>query len=647
MPRISKAVTCLMLVSLIFGSAMHSTPAFAEPVKVRELAKDDTRALYVDKVISSEINDTGERKIDVNFVCKNLLAKPNACVDIFFFSLLGTSGKHYSANLAESRVMPARIPERDSEQGAVTFVIPKAENATKIIYSEPNGTNFVVDPSSKKDPADKPPTSEWNLISNKGQTISDSRIELKINDETLSKDHYILDISIRNTGGAVLDYNALYAYVKSTSGLVFGADPYADVEPKLASGTLHSGQEVRGKIAFNVGGESGLFMFIYDDITGSYLTTGKFIPSTSSGIRGEVIGTEDLVKIEKHNASRDPITGAYKVVGEVSNNSGKFVTSIEIHTVLKDKSRNILTNRNQTLTNFLSSHHSNLAPGAKIPFFVDFNLPSAEINSIGSYQLSISYSFAEPKVSALLLNNTEVVLASNPKALAKDVLWEIQGLILNLGKFESKYTHITASAYDSGGSIIAVGGFSTLDKQPKALNSGQKKLFSIEITLPPGGKPSSFYLYAESEQYVMIVQSNNNSTAVEKEKQTESKQPENLPVQNSNQTLVKIMAKQRHSLMQIVIRDLSNSTSSIYGLQVSINGTALHTLKAKSGWDTRQIADNVILLSTLNSPIKVGQQARFLFTVENTADLILWKALDLHGTDLLEGKVKPFQLRPT
>ncbi|MGH9877349.1 MAG: hypothetical protein ACRD5H_06905, partial [Nitrososphaerales archaeon] len=58
-----------------------------------------------------------------------------------------------------------------------------------------------------------------------------------------------------------------------------------------------------------------------------------------------------------------------------------------------------------------------------------------------------------------------------------------------------------------------------------------------------------------------------------------------------------------------------------------------------------QMAKNELLLSTDNNSIRAGQGARFLFSVGNDVHVIVWRLLDVNGKVLLEGDVKPFQIR--
>ena len=115
-------------------------------------------------------------------------------------------------------------------------------------------------------------------------------------------------------------------------------------------------------------------------------------------------------------------------------------------------------------------------------------------------------------------------------------------------------------------------------------------------------------------------------------------------VESKNQTLIKITSKQREDLLQLGIKNLHNSTS-IYGIQLSINETDIRTLKNKLRWNSDEIAQNELLLSTKNNSIRAGQEARFLFAVDNDVDKIVWRLFDIKGEILLEGEVKPFQIR--
>lgn len=645
MPRVRSVSVSILLTLLIFGNIITNIPLISAEEEtsnvsgmVKELVFDDNKELYIEKIISTEIKDTELKKIAVNLVCKNLFNEPESCVDIFFFSLADTSGKEYQPRLTESKILAARIPTRDVVQGTLTFVIPKAQNATQLIYTETEGSNFLVDVSSTKDPADKAPTSEWKLARNKGLTLSDSNIELKIYDETQVNDYYVLDVSIKNIGSGIVNYHALYAYLKSASGFVYGAELYADIESKIESGSLENGQRARGKLAFDTNNESGPFMLIYDDIAGSYFATGRLVPQVPSGVSGKIIGAEDLVKINQHKSYWDPSSNTYKIVGEVSNNSEKPVSEIQIRATLRDQSKEVIANRNYTLTNHLSSTPVRLVPNASMPFFLEFSIASNVADSIRYYELSLTYSLSEPKAAALQISSAELVQVSKPTPLSKYVLWQIKGQMVNIGDQRSTHTRITASLYDSSGSIIGVGGFSVLDEQPRELNQGQSKSFSIEIALPTASRPASFYLYAESDQFVSI------ELKKEDVADTKVEEPETLPAQSENHTLIKVMSKQREDVLRFDIKNLPNSTS-IYGIQISVSDADIQVLKNKLRWESEEIAGNELLLSTINNSIRAGQQAKFLFSANNDVHVIVWKLLDLNGKVVLEGEVKPFQIK--
>jgi hypothetical protein len=625
---------------------VQAEPVFSASGKIKELLSNEKIELYVDRMTASEIPDSQDQKISITGICKNLLPEPSACVDIFFFSLIGSSGKQYQPRLTESSILPPRLPSRDIMQGTLTFVIPKSENATKLIYSEPD-SKFTIDLSSMKSPADKPPVSEWRLVRNKGVTLSDSRIELKVYDETLDENRYILDISITNKGKGLVNYNALYAYLKSASGFLYSADTYASVEPKIDSGTLQPGMQIRGKIAFDVGSESGLFMLIYDDIAGSFLSTGQFVP-ISLPLRGKIIDDGDSsIKISKYNAYTEPVNKAFRIVGEVSNNSENFTSGISIHAVLKDKSGIVISDQDRILRNFLSSAPITLAPRTKVPFFVDFDISKVAKESIGSYELSLRYSFSEAKGAALHVGDVELIQASKPTPLSTDILWQIKGKLLNKGDVRSTDTHVIAALYDSQDTIIGVGGYSVLDKQPKDFNPQRIEPFTIEISLPTSFKPSSFYLYIESRQFV-IEQPKASEPAEEdggKEVEIEPEDQEPVLTEKQNGTLVNVKSKQRESLMALVIKNLPNSTGSIYSIRMEMHGAGADTLETKLRWKNEIVADNEIMLSTMNNPIKPGQEGRFLFHVEDQVSLIVWQAYGRDAELLLEGEVQPFQIR--
>jgi hypothetical protein len=555
--------------------------------------------------------------------------------------LLDGSGNHYQPKLAESRIMSAKIPTRDIEQGILTFVMPVSENATQLVYSEPKNSNFLANLTLTKEPADKAPVSEWRLGRNEGLTFSDARVELKILDESRVQSQHILDISIRNRGGGIVDYNALYMYLKTASGVVFVPSLYAEVQPRMGSGTLQPGQHVRAKVAFDVGTESGPFMYIYDDIAGSFFASGKFVPQSSTVVKGEIIDTGDPVKISEHKAYSDPITGAYRIIGSVYNNSTSYVTEIRVHVILQDRVGKVLAEVDSGMTNFLSSAPVTLAPGAKLPFFLESDLSEAVIKSIGSYELSLKYSLSDTKSNSLSVKSAEIIQASKPTPLSKYVLWQIKGQITNNGDVRSTHTHITASVYDSQGGIIGVGGFSVRDEQPRDFNPDRTEEFSIDVAVPTALKPSSFYLYAESDQHVIAELKNYGKV----QEDLEPSEPEPLPVQPQNYTGISMLSKQHQDVMQIVVKNLPNSTGMIYGIQIALEETGVHTLKTKLRWNSEEISSGELFLSTANNPIRAGQKARFLFDVDNDINVIFWKVLDVNGTIISEGKVVPFHVR--
>ena len=624
----------------IFTSLAIPIAALATPARIGELMTDNTKELYIDSISASVNTDTKEKTLNINLVCKNLRAEPHLCVDTFFFSLVDSSDGHYQPKLFESTVMPARIATRDTMRGTLTFVIPSNENATRLIYNEPRSSTFEIDLLSTKNPTDEPPTSEWNLSRNRGLTLSDPRLELKIYNETQTNEYYVLDISIRNIGTGIVNYNPLYAYIKDDTGLVFASAFDAEIEQKLGSGILQLGSQVRGKVAFKVGNGQGPFMFIYDDISGSYFATGKFVPLVSSEVKAEIVGADDLVAISEHNAYVEPVTRTYRIIGEVVNNSNQFATDIQVHAIVRDRDSNTLAQTDHILRNFLSSASSMLAPNARIPFILEFNIAENAIENIGSYQLSLHHVFSDAKATALQVSSADLVQVSKPTPFSKYVLWHIDGELVNLGDVRSTHTQIMVSVYDSENSLIGVGGFSSLDQQPSELNPGQKKQFSIEITVPVILKPSSFYLYAQSDQFVI------------KEPKTygspENQEPENskspLP-EPKNSTSVRIFSKQRNNLMQIVVKTMPNDTAKIYGIEIYPEETGIHVLKAKLRWESKELTSNDVLLSTINNPIRQDQKAKFLFNVNSDVNLFRWKVLDHDGTILLEGETKPVQLK--
>lgn len=646
MAKIKSIGLCSILLLTILVNAVQAQPAFSASGKIKELLTNDRIELYVDRMAASEIPESEDQKISITGICKNLLPEPSSCVDIFFFSLIGSSGKQYQPKLTESKILPPRLPSRDIMQGTLTFVIPKSENATKLVYSEPD-SRFTIDLSSTKSPADKPPVGEWRLARNKGVTLSDSRIELKIYDETLDKNRYVMDISITNIGKGLVNYNALYAYLKSASGFLYSADIYAYVEPKMDSGTLQPGNQIRGKIAFDVGSESGLFMLIYDDMAGSYLSTGQFAP-ISLPLRGKVIDDGDgSIKISKYNTYTEPVNKAFRIVGEVSNDSENFTSGISVYAVLKDKSGIVISEQDRILRNFLSSAPLTLAPKTKVPFFVDFDISKTARDGVGSYELSLKYSFSEAKTAALHVGDVELIQASKPTPLSTEILWQIKGKLLNKGDVRSTDTHVIVSLYDSQDNIVGVGGYSVLDKQPKDFNPQRIEPFTIEISLPTSFKPSSFYVYAESSQFIIeqpkAGEPEDSGKEVEIGIEIEDQDP--LLTEKQNGTLVNVRSKQRESLMDLVIKNLPNSTDSIYGIRIEMHGAAAETLETKLRWENERGDENEIMLSTTNNPIKPGQEGRFLFHVEDQVSLIVWQAYDLDAELLLEGEVQPFQIK--
>jgi hypothetical protein len=214
-------------------------------------------------------------------VLKNVEDDPRV-FNVFFASVIDSSGNEHKASPVLGNVLPIRIPSDDILAGVISFPVPINATVNTFVWKEFDGAEIVIDLTSTKSPADSAPSSDIVLSPNKGRILSDGRMQITIHDELLEKDpaYYIVDISIKNIGTGTVQYNVSFMYVKDQEGNMYPADirNFDLLDKPLRRGDLRSGEEVRGEVLFLLPETVNNVMFIFDENIGlgSYLYTPEF-----------------------------------------------------------------------------------------------------------------------------------------------------------------------------------------------------------------------------------------------------------------------------------------------------------------------------------------------------------------------------------
>ncbi|MFQ5969796.1 MAG: DUF4352 domain-containing protein [Nitrososphaerales archaeon] len=265
----------LFVFPMLLGHSFATTTGL-----VNEVVTNEQVQIYVIDVREAEFGEK-KKRVSVEVIFKNI--EPGARVfNPFFTKLIDADGNERQASPLMGTILPIRIASNDILKGRLAFVLPNDATTSSLVWEEFEGTKLTVDLTKIKSPADPVLKSDWVLSSNKGRIFSDDRTQLTINDELLNKSptFYLVDISIKNLGTAIILYNPTYTFVKDQDGNLYPADiqNFHLMNNPLKRGELKQGEEVRGEILFLLPDTVSKVMFIYDESLGrgSYFVAPEF-----------------------------------------------------------------------------------------------------------------------------------------------------------------------------------------------------------------------------------------------------------------------------------------------------------------------------------------------------------------------------------
>jgi hypothetical protein len=288
-----------MLLILILSTFLVVTPmdkssegASGKLNEVVSMKVHNLREFYVYTVKETQTTDSAKR-VDVEFICKNMNPWPELCIITSNFSLRDTSRKEYRPN--EDSIMPSiRIPPGDIAKIVLSYKIPREAVPHQLVFMNVYGDSFNIDLMQGKVPEDLPPLSEWVGGANKGLAVSNGNIVLRVHEERIRSGTYQLDISLENVGVETFNYNIFDMRIKDPYGFVYEHDVFSVIEPGLYFGDLKPGEMVRGWVSFDVSTsvDNKNFMLIYDSRSDTYLVSGH------QRTQQPVKNTEDQAKME-------------------------------------------------------------------------------------------------------------------------------------------------------------------------------------------------------------------------------------------------------------------------------------------------------------------------------------------------------------
>jgi len=271
-------IMCMLSAGLILAALPDSFALTSG--SINEVISNDKMQIYVIGVKETDMGGPNMRA-DVELILKNI--EPNARVfNPFFAKAIDSNGNERKTSPLLGTVQPIRIPSNDILKGTLTFPLPRDADLSMLIWEEFDGSKLTVDLTQSKSPADPVPKSDWVLSSNKGRVFSDGRTQLTIHDELLNRSptFYLVDISIKNLGNDIIQYNPAFTYAKDQDGVLYPADlkDFHLMNNPLRKGELKQGGEIRGEILFLLPDTVNNVMFIYDEKLGigSYFVAPEF-----------------------------------------------------------------------------------------------------------------------------------------------------------------------------------------------------------------------------------------------------------------------------------------------------------------------------------------------------------------------------------
>ncbi len=281
------AVTLPILALLIFPLTQDSWAATSGAIN--EVVSNNEMQIYVLGVNQTAASPGGPSDLfSIYVILKNVEHDPRV-FNTFFARVIDSNGGGHKASPLLGTILPIRIPPNDILTGVISFPVPINANVTTFVWEKSVGSgllaepiNLTVDLTKFKSPTDPAPKSDIVLSPNKGRTLSDGRTQITIQDELLAKNpaYYLIDISIKNIGAGIVQYNPSFMYVKDQDGNMYPADiqDFNLMNKPLKRGELRQGQEVGGEVLFILPETVNNVMFIFDESIGigSYLYTPEF-----------------------------------------------------------------------------------------------------------------------------------------------------------------------------------------------------------------------------------------------------------------------------------------------------------------------------------------------------------------------------------
>jgi len=108
---------------------------------------------------------------------------------------------------------------------------------------------------------------------------------------------------------------------------------------------------------------------------------------------------------------------------------------------------------------------------------------------------------------------------------------------------------------------------------------------------------------------------------------------------------VRVIAKMVSDLVLIRVTNDNDSTASIYGLTVRIQGADIQAFKGPREWSRSGASSSLAESSTADDPIIPSKKAVFKMKIVYDDQLIKWKVHDLNGIVLDQGEVKPLSFK--
>lgn len=117
-----------------------------------------------------------------------------------------------------------------------------------------------------------------------------------------------------------------------------------------------------------------------------------------------------------------------------------------------------------------------------------------------------------------------------------------------------------------------------------------------------------------------------------------------VDVFRSTALAIKTRAMQKGDAMRIDFRNSPLVATSIYSIQLTLEGASDVRIRAPSGWDV-SVEGNTITVETSDSPTEPGKTLRLRAAVDSKIDSIEWNAMDKAGDELGNGTAIVRQFR--